>query len=100
MPTINITFTPGEVVGAAIQHSRELSEKILKLADLNVSPLAPGEDANGRRHKLASLGKQLAETFIKLDDFMRASVEELQRAADVTADAPESTTTIDPKDAN
>lgn len=89
--TVNIVMLgAADLVNSTIKKARDLSDEIIKLADLNISPLSAGEAVDVRRHKLASLGKQLAETFIVVDDFMRAAAVELKRARhnDVTADAP------------
>jgi hypothetical protein len=66
MPVIIITTQ--DIFTAAIGAARDASAKILKLSDLNESPLVPGESADMRRHAIAKLGKQLAEAFRALDD--------------------------------
>lgn len=84
-----ILATPGQLFRAACEAARDLSNKILKLADLEASPLAPGENADTRRHQLAKLGKQLAEAYTVIDQMVAAANGETPQSSDVTADAPE-----------
>lgn len=93
MPTIHIAFSAGELFTAALDAARELSSRILKLTDLNVSPLVPGETVDARRHQIAKLGKVLAETFIAIDKLVEAHEHALKQEhgeSDVTAGAPAS----------
>ena len=83
-----IMFTAHEVFESAIEASKELSTRILKLADLNANPLAPGETADARRHQIAKLGKALAEAFMTIDKLITAAAEHAAKHAqssDVTA---------------
>jgi hypothetical protein len=84
-----IVFTTGELFKAALDASRDLSTKILKLTDLDASPLTPGETADTRRHQIAKLGKMLAEAFITVDQIVQEHNAQHGRASDVTAGAPE-----------
>jgi hypothetical protein len=88
MPTIAITFTVGELFNAACENARELSERILKLADVAKTPLNPGESVDNRRHQIAKLGKLLAEQFIAIDNLVKSTAEDQAKTNDVTADAP------------
>jgi hypothetical protein len=72
MPTI--MFTVGEVLGASLETMRDLHDQILDLSDLTKRPLDPGESVAARHHKIAKLGKRLAETTKAMDDFVTASV--------------------------
>jgi hypothetical protein len=65
-----VVVTEGELFRAAHKQAREMSERIVKLADLNASPLAPGETVDARRHQIAKLGKMLAEAFITIDNIV------------------------------
>jgi hypothetical protein len=96
MPTINITFTIDELFSAAVGQAREMSDRILKLADIEKTPLTPGESVDNRRHQIAKMGKLLAQAFIAIDDLMRTAADERERAHanDVTADVPKP---IDPE---
>ncbi len=67
----HIVFTITEVLDALITKERALSTEILELSDLGKKPLDPGESVAVRHHKLAKLGKQLAETFEQFDAIMR-----------------------------
>lgn len=84
-----LVFTAGEVLGASLDASRDFSQKILKLADLNETPLAPGETPDTRRHQIAKLAKMLAETFLTIDKIIETTVknavEQHQQQSDVTA---------------
>lgn len=71
MPTI--MFTLEEIAGPLIARARDLSRQIVDLSDLKAKPLDPGESPDARRHKLAKLGKHLAEVFQKLDALMDAA---------------------------
>lgn len=83
-----IMFTAHEVFEGAIDASRRLSEKILKLADLNANPLAPGETADTRRHQIAKLGKALAEAFMTIDKLIaHAAAEAAKHVAKHAADS-------------
>ena len=83
-----IMFTAHEVFESAIAASKELSARILKLADLSANPLAPGETADTRRHQIAKLGKALAEAFMTIDKLIEAAAKqamERHEESDVTA---------------
>ena len=71
-----IMFTLGEIADSAIRAARETSDEILKLADVQVTPLNPGESVNDRYHKIAKLGKQLAMAFHALDEVMKTQAEQ------------------------
>lgn len=73
MPTI--MFTVGEVLDASLRAMRDLSNQILDLSDLAKRPLDPGESVAARHHRIAKLGKRLAETTRAMDDFVAASVD-------------------------
>ena len=90
MPTVTVSFTEQEVFDVSVTAARKLSDEVLRLADVNKTPLAPGENADARRHKIASLGKKLAEAFVVIDDLMTrmTTAGQEQHASDVTADAP------------
>ena len=89
--------TTSELFVSALEASRELSTRILKLADLSATPLTPGETADSRRHQIAKLGKSLAEAFLTIDKLMRAISEAHERENDVTAGpVSASKTDIDP----
>lgn len=75
MPIHIILTTPQEVFASAITTAKELSEKIMKLSDLNTSPLTPGETPDMRRHQIAKFGKALAEAFIVIDNIMAQAAE-------------------------
>ena len=86
-----IMFTAHEVFESAIEASKDLSTRILKLADLNTYPLAPGETADARRHQIAKLGKALAEAFMVIDKLIAAAAEQAlkqHQKGDVTAGTP------------
>lgn len=70
MPIHIVLTSPAELISAAVVEARNLSDKILKLSDLDASPLAPGETPDSRRHQIAKLGKTLAETFVIFDRLM------------------------------
>jgi hypothetical protein len=98
-----IMFTAHEVFESAIEASRELSTRILKLADLNTNPLAPGENADARRHQIAKLGKALAEAFLTIDKLIHAAAEEAAKrhgGGDVTAGPVGASNKPDNSDAN
>jgi hypothetical protein len=63
----HVVFTVGELIEAAVVTGRNQSAAIRALADLDAKPLDPGESVAARHHKIAKLGKQLAETFAMLD---------------------------------
>lgn len=87
MPTHIVLTTPQEVFASAVTAAKELSERIMKLSDLNQSPLAPGETADMRRHQLAKFGKKLAEAFLVIDNLMQLAAEHVaaHHGGDVTA---------------
>jgi hypothetical protein len=83
---INIQIiTTSELFASALDAAREMSVRILKLADLNVTPLAPGETADTRRHQIAKLGKAVAEAFLTIDNLIRMVTESHGQPSDVTA---------------
>lgn len=71
-----IMFTMGEIADSAVKVARETSEEILRLADVAVTPLHPGESVDARYHKIAKLGKQLALAFHALDEVMKTHAEQ------------------------
>ncbi len=75
MPIHIVISTPQEIFAQAVGTAKDLSEKIMKLSDLNVSPLSPGETADARRHQIAKFGKALAEAFIVINGIIEASAE-------------------------
>lgn len=86
MPTFNIHLvSAGQVFAAALDVARDHSERILKLADLNASPLLPGETPDNRRHQIAKLSKVLAEAFLTVDNLVRSVIERNAEESDVTA---------------
>lgn len=84
-----LVFTAGEVFAASLDASRDFSQRILKLADLTQTPLAPGETADTRRHQIAKLAKALAESFLTIDKIiestLKQAMEQHQQQTDVTA---------------
>ncbi len=89
MPIHIVLTTPQELFAGAINAARELSERIMKLSDLNVTPLAPGETADARRHQIAKYGKKLAEAFLAIDKLIEQTVEHMTgQSSDVTAGPP------------
>lgn len=68
-----LLFTAGEIATSLVDKQRQLSDEILELADLKEKPLNPGESVADRHHKIAKLGKQLAETFRTFDTIMRGA---------------------------
>lgn len=66
-----LMFTTGELMAGALQQAREASEEVLRLADLSQCPLNPGESVDARYHRIAKLGKRLAEAFVALDEMMK-----------------------------
>jgi hypothetical protein len=83
---INIKLiSVGELFAHALDTSRSLSERVLKLADLGASPLLPGETPDNRRHQIAKHAKMLAEAFLTLDDIVRVASEAVTQENDVTA---------------
>jgi|SRR5882724_11760477 len=73
MPTIVFTFN--EILDSHLRKMRSLSASITELGDLTAKPLNPGESPDSRRHKIAKLGKELAETFTSFDLVMADWVE-------------------------
>lgn len=69
----HIVFTAEEIAAHLLEQSRGIAASILQLSDLNAKPLDPGESPDARRHKIAKLGKQLAETFQQLDAIIRSA---------------------------
>lgn len=92
MPILIVTTS--EMFKVCHAQAREMSERIVKLADLDASPLMPGETADTRRHQIAKLGKALAESFITLDNILRAQPD--APPSDVTAGAEEAPLPVDP----
>lgn len=89
MPTVTISYTTGELFTAALDAAREMSTRILKLVDLNATPLVPGETPDARRHQIAKLGKMLAEAFIAIDNLVTAHNAVHEQPSDVTAGVPD-----------
>lgn len=71
-----LLFTADEVANSLVNQQRKLSKEIRALADLKTRPLNPGESVADRHHKLAKLGRQLAEAFDAFDTVMRAATKE------------------------
>ena len=90
MPIHIVLTTPQELFANALNAARELSERIVNLSDLTISPLAPGETADARRHQIAKYGKKLAEAFLAIDKLLEQAVADIrgQTTSDVTAGAP------------
>lgn len=86
MPAIVFTFV--EVFDVHFKLSLSLSGEILKLSDLEKKPLDPGESVAARHHKIAKLGKQLAEAVSQLDAIITAHVERAASHVGVTPDPP------------
>lgn len=88
MPIHIVLTTPQEVFAEAVTKAKDLSERIMKLSDLNASPLMPGETADTRRHQIAKFGKALAEAFIVINNLIEHAAEaaaEHAKRSDVTA---------------
>lgn len=68
MPTL--LFSLDEIAGPLVVRQRELSKEIRELADLKVTPLNPGESVGDRYHRIAKLGKQLADAVAAFDALM------------------------------
>lgn len=86
MPIHIVLTTPQEVFAQAVDAAKLLSEKIMKLSDLNASPLMPGETADQRRHQIAKFGKALAEAFLVINNLIEQTAEHVARNhGDVTA---------------
>ncbi len=83
-----IMFTADEVFGSTIESMRRDAKEIEELSDLDKKPLDPGESPDARRHKIAKLGKRLAETFLAFDELMNAEVRNHAEAAPVPPAAP------------
>jgi hypothetical protein len=81
MPVAIIMHTSEEV----IQIAKQLSEEIVRLANVEETPLMPGETVDTRRHQIASLGKKLAEAFLAIDRYVSAIA---SGSTDVTANPP------------
>lgn len=75
MPALVFTFA--EVMDAALKASVDLSDQILDLSDLDKRPLDPGESPDARRHKIARLGKQLAEVVKQMDTLVATRVAQI-----------------------
>lgn len=93
-----ITFSIDEIVQPLLKRSRDLSTEVLELSDLAKKPLDPGESPDARRHKIAKLGKQLAETFLTLDSVMQEAAKGI--ADDLGLDADTTPTPTEPSQAN
>lgn len=63
-----VMFTTDEVLGTLIDRMRDLSHQVNELAELDPAkggkPLDPGESVAARHHKIAKLGRQLADAFL------------------------------------
>jgi len=70
-----LMFTANEVAGTLIERQRELSDQILDLSDTDKTPLGPGESVAERHHKIAKLGKRLAEAVRTLSQFVGSAPE-------------------------
>ena len=71
-----ILFTTAEVAHSLAQEQRKLSLEIMEFSDLKLKPLDPGESVAARHHRLAKLGKRLAEAWAKFDAVMQNLVPE------------------------
>lgn len=80
-----LLFSVEELVQSLATQSRSLGNEILELSDLAKAPLNPGESVADRYHKLAKLGKRLAESFVQLDAVLRRAVAD----ADASVTDPE-----------
>jgi hypothetical protein len=85
MPIHIVLTTPQEMFADAMTAAKEISERIMKLADLNATPLAPGETPDARRHQIAKFGKALAETFLSIHKLIEHTAEQVAKSNDVTA---------------
>lgn len=71
-----LVFTVNEVAHSLVDQQRRLAREIRDLADLVTTPLYPGESVADRHHKIAKLGKQLADAFTTFDSVMSAVIGE------------------------
>lgn len=94
MPALVFTFN--EIFEAHLAAMLELSSEIKELSDLARRPFDPGESDNARYHKIAKLGKQLADTTAQLHEIIEAHV---KRAAE-THGAPPTAAVPKPEEAN
>lgn len=83
MPALIFTFN--EIFEAHLAAMLALSGEIKELSDLARRPFDPGESDNARYHKIAKLGKQLADTTAQLHEIIEAHV---KRAAEAHGAAP------------
>ena len=72
----HIIFTVEEIANSLLDALHATSTKILELSDLSKKPLDPGESVAARHHKIAKLGKLLAETYQSLHLLMHRGAEE------------------------
>ena len=78
-----VMFTADEVFGSALESMRRDAKEIEELSDLDKKPLDPGESPDARRHKIAKLGKRLAETLLAVDELMNAEARGRAEVAEV-----------------
>lgn len=67
----HLVFTMGEIAGALLDQMEQASAELLALSDLKQKPLDPGESVASRHHKIAKLGKKLAELFQTMHELMQ-----------------------------
>lgn len=84
----HIVFTAHELVDGVVADMRAASAEILRLSDLASAPLDPGESPDARRHKIAKLGKRLAERFEAFDRVMNTLAERADEALDLATPPP------------
>ncbi len=65
-----LVFSLEEIANAHLDQMRALTAEVLALSDLKERPLDPGESVAARHHKIAKLGKQLAQVNHSLLDLM------------------------------
>jgi hypothetical protein len=62
-----VVFTLEDFFDAHLRTMLDLSVQVRELSDLDKRPFDPGESVADRHHKIARLGKQLADTVAALD---------------------------------
>lgn len=78
---INIVITTtDEITRAAIEALREHSRAVRRLADLEQTPLGPGETEDTRRHRIASAGLKLANAWAVLEAMIEATMPEVSES--------------------
>jgi hypothetical protein len=92
---------PYEVIDGAHREMSELSEQILKLSDLeNGLKLEAGESVEARRHKIAKLGKRMAEVWAGVQEMLKTMREAHEQHAAAHGQPPPSSTPDDDDKAN